>query len=330
VRIVNMRGVDLNAFDFDYDLTWAGFFMDPAGQVLGRYGGRDQHDAEAHLSLAGLKHAMRAALEAHRPDPPSDPPSSDSPPSDRPAQTAEQYPAASRLKKNDCIHCHQVYDFRREQLRDQGEWTRELIWVYPPPENLGLSLDPGQGDLVASVEAESPAARAGLEPGDRIVSLNGLRVASYADAQYALHQAPASGAVGIEWMRGDDPMQGRLDLAEGWRQSDISWRASMWGLSPRASTYGEDLSAKEKKQLGLAKTRLAFRQGNFVPKPAEKAGIRAGDIVLGIDGSELEMNMLQFNVHVRLNYEVGDQVTYNIVRDGKRLDLPMMLEDRDW
>jgi hypothetical protein len=37
------------------------------------------------------------------------------------------------------------------------------------------------------------------------------------------------------------------------------------------------------------------------------------------------MSMEQFLGHVRRSYLVGDRVTLNIIRDGKRLDLPMKL-----
>ena len=61
-----MRGVNLDLFDFDYDLTWMGFFLDGDGRVLGRYGGRDADGPDSRLSLAGLKYAMERALERHR------------------------------------------------------------------------------------------------------------------------------------------------------------------------------------------------------------------------------------------------------------------------
>ena len=44
----------------------------------------------------------------------------------------------------------------------------------------------------------------------------------------------------------------------------------------------------------------------------------------------MEMTMLQFNVYIRLNYEVGDRVTYSVIRNGKRLSIPVVLEKRDF
>ena len=64
---------------------------------------------------------------------------------------------------------------------------------------------------------------------------------------------------------------------------------------------------------------VAFRQGDYVPGPAKMAGIRAGDVIFDIDGKQVEMTMLRFNAHVRLKYKVGDHITLNVLRDGKRL-----------
>ena len=69
----SMRGVDLNIFDFDYDLTWAAFFLNAKEHIYGRYGGRDAGSADGRLSLAGLRYALRAALAAHRPESPEPP-----------------------------------------------------------------------------------------------------------------------------------------------------------------------------------------------------------------------------------------------------------------
>jgi hypothetical protein len=40
LEIDNMRGVNLNVFDFDYDLTWAALFLNSDQRVLGRFGDR--------------------------------------------------------------------------------------------------------------------------------------------------------------------------------------------------------------------------------------------------------------------------------------------------
>src|SRR5947209_6141499 len=114
VHVENMRGVNLNVFEFDYDLTWAALFLSADERVYGRYGSRDADDAEKRLSLAGLRHAMQVALAIHHRPP--DPPAAGV----KPSRTVEQYPAAKQLTQSACIHCHQAYDFRREARRGEG------------------------------------------------------------------------------------------------------------------------------------------------------------------------------------------------------------------
>lgn len=319
-----MRGVNLNVFDIDRDLTWAGFFLNADETVLGRFGGREADSAERFLTLNGLKAAMRRALHRHtrqarepKPAPP-------------PVRTVEELPAAQRLRPSTCLHCHHVYDFERANLVARKEWSLERIQeMYPPsPANSGLRLDPEDQDRLAEVPAGSPAARAGLEVDDRLVQVNGQAVGSFADVQYALHQAPAVARVPVLIVRNGGTILKFLQLEQGWRKSDISWRQSMWGIDPPAYVFGTDLAAAEKQQLGLKPGQLAFRQGGFVPLPARQAGIREGDIILGVNEKPLEMTMLQFNAHIRLTFKPGDRVTYNLLRDGKRLDVPMTLSAR--
>ncbi len=317
-----MRGVNLELFDFDYDLTWMAFFLSSDGRVLGRYGGRGADSAEGRVSLAGLRYAMAAALEAHQRGAGTPPRLTKGP------RTAEQFPAAARLPQTACIRCHQVYDLRRESLQMAGRWSLDELWVYPPPENVGLTLEVDRGDVVARVAPDSAAARLGLAKGDRLLTVGGRPVASYGDVQHALHKAPAKGRLAVRWRHGGVERAGELALAEGWRKSDVSWRWSLRGVEPSPWVQGDDLGPEEKKELGLPPKRLAFRQGPFVSAPARQAGIRQNDVILGIDGKQLEMTERQFALYFRLNCKLGDRVTYNVLRRGRRLDVPLRLAPR--
>jgi serine protease Do len=273
------------------------------------------------LSLAGLKYAMKKALNAHQQEP-----AAKGVPVVKAIEQVEKYPAAAKVKKNNCIHCHEVYDFHRDWLTSQGQWSQDELWVYPPPANIGLTMARDQGDRIESVDAGSPAAQAGLKAGDLLAFVNGYPIASYGDLQYALHKAPKVGSIDASWKHKGEFVSGKITLKAGWRKSDISWRGSMWGVEPQAHVYGRDLTVAEKAKLSLGPKQLAFSQGSYVPPPAYKAGIRANDIILGADGKTLEMTMLQFNVWVRLNYKAGDTIVYNLLRDGKKMNIPMLLK----
>jgi hypothetical protein len=296
------------------------FLLNADNQVYGRYGGRDARGPEDHLSLAGLHYAMAAALDAHRRG--SAPPA----PRKEPPILAEDYPAARRMHlRGECIHCHQVYEFRRELRQAAGQWSRDEIWVYPPPENVGVTLDRDVGNRVRSVAPGSAAHQAGLRAGDFLQRLNGLPVASFADAQYALHRAPATGRIPVSWLRDGRETTAKLDLAAGWRKTIPTWRPSLLDLLPSLSVYGDDLTAAEKKAIRLGPGRLAFRQQKEIHKDVRTAGVRVGDVVIGIDRQFPEMSMLEFLGYVRKTYLVGDRITLHVLREGKRVDLPMTL-----
>jgi serine protease Do len=331
VRLVSMRRVNLSLFDFDFDLTWAAFFLGPDEEVYGRYGGRDASSADSRLSLAGLRHAMAAALATHGKRLKGVRTLSGPEGAGKRVLTplsADRYPAAKRRPPGSCIHCHQVYDFRREALQAEGKWQLDQVWVYPLPENIGLTLDLNAGDRVHRVAADSPAARAGLQAGDELRIVNGTAVASEADVQYGLQRAPDRGEISVVWLRGDRTLEGRLVLAPGWRQTDISWRRSVQDMDPAPQVYGHDLTAQEKRQLGLRAEQLAFYMGSFLPTAVRQAGIQANDVIVGIDGRDLNMTARQFQAYVRLHYKVGDRVTYNLLRGAQRLNARLTLAGR--
>lgn len=224
---IGYGGIDLNVFDFDYDLTFMVFFLNADGKVYGRYGGRDSKSAGGRLSIAGLRHAMNAALQAHRREGNAQAGGANKP------LLAESIPGIAELKVDSCIHCHQIYDARRENLVKANQWTSDLFWVYPPPENVGFTLDNDQGNKVVSVSADSPAGRAGLKVGDLLQSLNDVPVASFGDAQYGLHKAPLSGSIPIAWSRDGKTLKADLNVAAGWRKTDLKWRPSIRDLSPQ-------------------------------------------------------------------------------------------------
>jgi predicted metalloprotease with PDZ domain len=314
---VKIAGADLRLFEFDHDLTWYVFLMSADETVYGCYGGRDATGAEARLSLKGLRYAMEHALEAHKSPPPPRPRSG-------PPVRAEDFAAAARHKG--CIHCHNINEFRRADRIAAGTWDRGEVWVYPLPENVGVTLDVDVGNKVTAVRAGSPADRAGLKPGDFLKTLNGLPVASFADATYALHKAPARGSIPVTWASGGRERSASLEVADGWRKTNLTWRPSMLDILPSLPFAGEDLSAAEKKQLGLAAGRAAFRQGDPVHSSLKAVGIRKDDVVIGFDGAEVDGAMGDLLGYARRNYLVGDKVTVNVVRDGKRVDVVLVLK----
>jgi S1-C subfamily serine protease len=307
------------------DLTWAVVFVNADNQVYGRYGGRDAKSADSRNTLAGLRYAMEAALRAHR---------NLSPPvaTGGSAATGGKQPlyierVAAARGVNGCIHCHQAKELLRQQeVNATGKWDRDQRWVYPLPENVGITLDLDRGGLVKNVTPGSPADKAGIEAGDTVVQMNGLAVHSFADAQYALHKAPVKGAIPLVWQRGGQQHQAKLSVVEGWKKTNITWRPSLMDLLPSLPLFGTDLTAAEKQKLGLPNERLAFRQDAPVPLSMEKRGVRENDVILGIDDLKLDMSADEFLGYVRQSHLIGDRITLNLLRAGKRVNVPITLK----
>ncbi len=313
-RVVRVTGVDLNLFEFDWDLTWVAFFMNSSGKIYGRFGGRDAKGPDSRNSLEGLRYAMEAALAEHRKNPSAKP--------NTPVRAPlyiEKVPSASGHRG--CIHCHQVKEILRAEEIKRGTWHRDKVYTYPLPENVGITLDRFKGNLVKEVIPDSAAAKAGLKPGDMIDTINQLYVRSFADAQYALYKAPAKGQIDIAWQHDGKPVTAKLTLQPEWQRTNITWRPSLMDLLPSITIYGSDLTAKEKKDLGLAEARVAFRQETPIHPAVMKMGVRVNDVIIGIDNRTLHLSMDQFLAFIRQNYLIGETATLNILRDGKRFDL---------
>lgn len=317
LRIGNMRGIDLSIFDFDYDMQWQAIFLTAEGDVLGRFGGRDADTPGKYHTLAGLRHSLAAALNA-KPRRAAE---------RGPAIRPEDYPAAERRPDNACIHCHHVYEFRRDLLQRDGKWSLDEVWVYPQPENIGLTLDVDQGDRVISVTPKSAAALVGLTAKDTLRRINDVPIASIADVQYALHKSPKAGDITIIWQNGKDEKKGVMKLVENWKQYDVSWRWSLKSMAPNPSIIGDDLDLDGRKKIGLDARQLAYRHMNFLTPTARHAGLQANDVIVGIDDRELTMSARQFEAHIRLNYRVGQEIVFNVLRGKEKLKLKMKLPE---
>lgn len=316
MRLTRVIDVDINLFAFDFDLTMMTFFLSPEGKVYSRYGGRDSKDAENRLSLAGLRHTMESVLAMHK---------SKTPVVAERAVEKPLIPKDISIAKRGCVHCHNVKEQQEIDLTKAGQWTRDRVWRFPPPDNVGLIPDVDCGNVIKTVTPDSPAAKAGIEKGDQLRTLNRVPIHSFGDALFALDRAPAKGAIDVAWERDGKAMSAKLELAEGWKKTDITWRPSQQHRIPSLKLYGEDLTADGKKALGLKPAQLAFRQQKEVSSHAARAGFKPGDVIVGIDDLEPEMSMSDFLSLVRRKYLVGDHVNVHVLRDGKRLKVATKL-----
>src|SRR6185295_12128338 len=188
VRAVEMEGVDLSIFQFDYDNTWQAFFLNGDKTIYGRYGTRASGGADLGIdvSIEGFCKALEGALEIHAGYPANKASlaAKRGPPPE--AKEIRDFPIfKSRFAEDPprgCAHCHHVWEALRSVPRlAKKPLPDDLLYPYPKPDRLGLSLDLDERATVESVAAGSAAANAGFAKGDRIVSLAGEPILSIAD-----------------------------------------------------------------------------------------------------------------------------------------------------
>ena len=180
------------------------------------------------------------------------------------------------------------------------------------PGTLGIgyrSRDPINGEpVIASVRQGSPAARAGLAPGDRIVAIDGRPVTRIADARHAIGPKRAGDelAVSVERRRAADPPT-RVEARAVLVAELPPWRRTVIGILASSAADGDE--------------RGPLRVGWLLPGgPAEKAGLAVGDVIEAIaDGREGGATPLDGRgsaAGVLAGVEPGTPVTLSVRRDG--------------
>src|SRR5687768_8573567 len=321
-----MKGVDLNLFKFDYDLTFAVLMMNPEGGIYSRFGTRDGKSATDRMSVSGLKNSMRLVLAGHRIGVKEAAVS----PESRKSFTLTDIPAfnGSRASKEACYHCHFASNFHVKQLVRDGAFTKEKLFRFPLPENVGVTLDVDVSNRIKAVEPGSAAHLAGLRPGDLITRTDSTPVLTSADLQYALDKVSDGGSITLYFERERRPMPpAKLALTRGWRRTDISWRPSQEAVGPSVGIWCELVNPERRRQLGIPSDKLGLRVSFLFPGAewAKTRGtLRMDDVLIGINGKELPaMNTRQFHSYFRLNFNVGDSVTLNVLRGSERLEIPV-------
>jgi S1-C subfamily serine protease len=245
----------------------------------------------------------------------------------KPYKTALEMPGLANKEqrkgattRSNCIHCHNIHDAEFAEAQSTGKFTEDMLWRYPLPDNLGLIINAKDGRRVDRVLRDSPAAKAGLQPGEDITHINGQAITSIADIQWALNPLPTGGTK--VKVTASKTGEHALELAEGWKKTDISWRGSMESVEPKLRVWAPELTEAERRERGLSIEDTALlvkwiNTGEPAGRAAQSAGLREGDVIVALDGKPLgDWTNRQFNVHVKLNYKVGETLPLTI-RRGK-------------
>jgi hypothetical protein len=335
VRIPTANAMDLAHFQFDFDLSFAAFLMDADLTIYARYGTRSERPEVEDLSLEGLRNAMQAGLAMHHERGSNmaalkgkqSGPSRYGTPRDIPG-LAGNYQAVLDYQGSvakSCIHCHQIRDGERRQVRSaRGRFTDEVLYPYPDPEVVGLKLDPREMAMIERLEPGSAADRAGFRVGDQIVTLDGQPLLSIADFQWVLHNTAATAKLAAVVRRDRALLSLTVALEEGWRRGNISWRPTSWQL--RQMGFGgmklDELSAEARRGASIPGDRMAVKiaqVGEYGEHAvAKRAGLKKGDIIVEFDGLDRPMTESQLLDYTLRQKRSGEKIAVMVIRDGLR------------
>ena len=135
-----------------------------------------------------------------------------------------------------------------------------------------------EGAAIAEVQAESPAAQAGLRKGDVVTGLNGRPVRGAAELRARLGVVPVGEQVDLQVRRGDETRT--LKAKVGAIQGGGAGGAALQELAGAA--------LQEVERAGLAGRNRAVLVTSVKPESAAfRHGLRAGDLIVGVNGRRI-------------------------------------------
>ena len=177
------------------------------------------------------------------------------------------------------------------QLRDKGHVVRGWLGVViqPVTEDMAKSLrmEDAKGAIVADVTRDSPAEKAGLKPGDVVLTADGRAIEdSSALSRYIASKAPGT-SVRLQVLRDGALQTMALTLGtfpeEGDRDETVQARGEKLGMTLR------DLTPSVAQQLQLPRdTRGVVVMSVEGGEEAEDAGLQRGDVIVSVNDRAVE------------------------------------------
>lgn len=338
VRLINANSLDLAKFQFDFDLSYSVLFFNGDGTLYGRFGSWVHQKDAQEKSTTSFIDSINSALDIHRNYPQNRDqlqkkqatPMPWKTPADMPSLAGKYTPQLSWDTKlvQSCVHCHQIGDALRKNYQETtGSIPTRWIYPHPEPETLGLSMSESEFNLVEKVVDGSPASQAGIETGDRLISLDEQALLSAADIRWALHQLDDQDSCNLQIDRSGTSRKLSIHLPEGWKEkSDISRRVGTWPM--RAMAFGgmflEDLDEERRREADLNANTLALfakHVGQYGEHAvAKKAGIVKGDIIISMAGVKSRFSESRMIGYILKNFKPGDTINVSVLRNGSEIN----------
>jgi serine protease Do len=210
-----------------------------------------------------------------------------------------------------------------------------------------LKLPGEYGALVVKVDADSAAAKAGLQKGDVIVEFAGERVRSEAQLRRLIRETPAGRTVSLQVIR--DGQARSLSAKLQPRTNQFSFQTPEIHIpqinitpdmmapfnnrsfafmldKPTLGITGDELTSQLAGYFGVKQGKGVLVSEVVMGSPAAKAGLKAGDIIVAVDGKDVAT---VGELRKALEIKSGDEkrkLNLTVVRDRHEQTIPVELE----
>jgi serine protease Do len=211
------------------------------------------------------------------------------------------------------------------QLREHGRVTRGRIGVQIQPMTPELArsfgLDAAKGVVIASVERDGPAERAGLRPGDIVLSYDGKPITGAEDLPRLVAGTRPGTAAKMEVWREGQRSEVTVTVGEFPSEPSASSRAPDEAQPNSAGLVVRPLSRAQRRELGIDGGVLV----EAAEGPAAQAGLRPGDIIVAVGRSAVEGPRQLEDLLGRL--PPGSVVAVRAIRQGLALFVPLRIPE---
>ena len=212
-----------------------------------------------------------------------------------------------------------------DQLRTSGSVTRGRIGVQIAPvgkevaDSLGLGSE--QGALVRSVEADGPAEKAGIQPGDIITRLNGKSIDRISVLPRLVGDVIPGSQATVTLLRNGASKEVQVTVAKALEEGQPRALQSQpdAGKSPEATASARALGLEVAELTAAQRQQLKIKGGVIVREVqansrAEQAGLQPGDVILSLGNQAID-GLASFNAAVG-KLPADKAATVLIQRDG--------------
>ncbi len=185
-----------------------------------------------------------------------------------------------------------------DDLIKTGKVVRAYMGISPqeitPELRSSFNLPDIAGVLVAKVEENTPASKAGLKNGDVIEEFNGTAVSSVAKFRIAVAECKVGSTVPVKIIRNKQEKNLSVQL-EAYPDDDVASKTDESGKSSVATGLTiESLDSQTAKSLKVTGDKGVIISRIEPNSPASKAGLSIGDVIMQINDTEIN-SISEFN-----------------------------------